>query len=445
MIFNIKFLFYFSSLNCRMGVNRNKQEGKIRNRNKKSLFLMFFWIASCLAMTIGSFVNAESDTILKSKSEYATVLSENILDAKFKKVLEDWRKWIVNNYCEFVLEHSLLIQQEWTMIYYDASQSSFLYFLCNHVWDFKKDFSKTVTDNLKKRNLKSFHLICKSRADGIRQPEWCIPWCESSDPKMLGCDFSMLIPKVIKPVLNDISNAWLVLAYGMIDDKKDISTLTDDIAFRYFDFPLYNSKFTEYPRTRDTAKNFLKKIRKVIKKTEVIDFEKIMKLWRSKSAQECDKIPIFTWMLEWNSNKIYNMLECSFNDQLVISQKKPILEWIVDMMQNEMFYYQLFVDYYSHVLKNNLNLIPYVLTEKPVKELNKAAEEASKIKTDSILVHKAMDTTIRSLTNAQATFWIHIWLSMYYEEAIKFRNALAKIYTPIHQFYYKLRNVQQEK
>ncbi len=45
----------------------------------------------------------------------------------------------------------------------------------------------------------------------------------------------------------------------------------------------------------------------------------------------------------------------------------------------------------------------------------------------------------------QATFPVHIGLLAYYEDVLEFRKALVKIYTPIHQLYYKLRNVQQKQ
>jgi hypothetical protein len=53
-----------------------------------------------------------------------------------------------------------------------------------------------------------------------------------------------------------------------------------------------------------------------------------------------------------------------------------------------------------------------------------------------------MQTTIN---NIRATFPLHIWLQIYYEDVVWFRKSLAKIYTPIHQLNYKLRNIQEKK
>lgn len=51
----------------------------------------------------------------------------------------------------------------------------------------------------------------------------------------------------------------------------------------------------------------------------------------------------------------------------------------------------------------------------------------------------------KTLQNMQATFPIHIGLLAYYEDVLAFRKSIVQIYTPIHQLYYKLRNVQEKK
>jgi hypothetical protein len=49
------------------------------------------------------------------------------------------------------------------------------------------------------------------------------------------------------------------------------------------------------------------------------------------------------------------------------------------------------------------------------------------------------------LKNMYSTFPVHIWLMAYYEDLLVFRKNFVKIYTPIHQLYYKLENQQNQR
>lgn len=61
------------------------------------------------------------------------------------------------------------------------------------------------------------------------------------------------------------------------------------------------------------------------------------------------------------------------------------------------------------------------------------------------LSRQAVNTMQQTITNFHATFPIHIGLRAYHEDVLSMRKAMAKIYTPVHQLYYKLRNVQKKE
>jgi hypothetical protein len=50
--------------------------------------------------------------------------------------------------------------------------------------------------------------------------------------------------------------------------------------------------------------------------------------------------------------------------------------------------------------------------------------------------------SIRILKNIERTFPIHIGLVAYFEDLINFRKKFVQLFTPFHQLYYKLRNVE---
>jgi hypothetical protein len=53
-----------------------------------------------------------------------------------------------------------------------------------------------------------------------------------------------------------------------------------------------------------------------------------------------------------------------------------------------------------------------------------------------------MQQVIVTVDKVRYTFPVHIWFLAYHESLVTFRDALAKLYTPIHQLKYKLRNAQ---
>jgi hypothetical protein len=56
----------------------------------------------------------------------------------------------------------------------------------------------------------------------------------------------------------------------------------------------------------------------------------------------------------------------------------------------------------------------------------------------------ATDRSMHYLSQIAETFSTHIHMVAYYELLRHMRNGLVDIYTPIHQLYFKLRNVQAQ-
>jgi len=103
------------------------------------------------------------------------------------------------------------------------------------------------------------------------------------------------------------------------------------------------------------------------------------------------------------------------------------------------------MSYYEESLLNNIKLQPFVVTSNTDRLFTQAQSQASFIELTNIKTQNTIEQTIEQLRIIQNKFPIHIGLMMYYERLLELRKTLAKIYTPIHQLYYKLRNVQQKE
>lgn len=101
--------------------------------------------------------------------------------------------------------------------------------------------------------------------------------------------------------------------------------------------------------------------------------------------------------------------------------------------------------YYEQSLITNIKLQPFVVTSNTDKLFTQAQSQASFIHLTNLKIQNTIEETIEQLSIIQTKFPIHIGLMMYYERLLELRQSLAKIYTPIHQLYYKLRNVQQKE
>jgi hypothetical protein len=69
-------------------------------------------------------------------------------------------------------------------------------------------------------------------------------------------------------------------------------------------------------------------------------------------------------------------------------------------------------------------------------------EEARKANLELEVATNSIEQDLKIIRNLFAKFPIHIGLVAYLEDLVNFRNELVKLYTPIHQMYFKLRNAQ---
>jgi hypothetical protein len=150
-------------------------------------------------------------------------------------------------------------------------------------------------------------------------------------------------------------------------------------------------------------------------------------------------------------NTNYNDVDCEFVkkafSKIETESTNDMLNFY-NLLMNEYFWYSLYMNFYKFLL-NAKALWVYFTGQQDV-GVNKPfsvadAEVVDRIrKADRYLIlsWKAINQSIRLLNNIYWTFPIHVALMAYYEDLIYFRKYFVTIYTPFHQLYYKLRNVE---
>ncbi len=118
-----------------------------------------------------------------------------------------------------------------------------------------------------------------------------------------------------------------------------------------------------------------------------------------------------------------------------------------NLLINEYFWYSLYLNVYKYVLNAkalwisfNSEQIYYNTDFSTVS--SDYVDKIKKIDTYLILTRKSINYSIRIINNIYWTFPLHVALLSYFEDLVYFRKYFVTIFTPFHQLYYKLRNVE---
>jgi len=111
-----------------------------------------------------------------------------------------------------------------------------------------------------------------------------------------------------------------------------------------------------------------------------------------------------------------------------------------------LFYYNLFVEYYSLQIAKKPNLFKDTTMNNGVWTISdQQASRINEMKTELLFAKQALRISVRMLRNAYVTFSLHIWFLMYRESLQDFGEAMAKIATPVYTLFAEkgnFRNVQ---
>lgn len=260
-----------------------------------------------------------------------------------------------------------------------------------------------------------------------------IQWCEWST--FSECKLDELLPALFNATMNDHST--LSIAWWTMKEGEDwLHTAVQEFSQKYFTSlsPICGDKNSEYigtnsstspknglcshPSTYQSLKNTIQWLQKQINNLRIINF---------------------AWNVQCDTTDIYkSYFECAYTNQT--SQEAWWYQH--NLWYNELLYYKLLISRLTENKLKDSKIKPLNLTKDITIDLS---DERQNLKREAILSENAVQIMQKTINNIRATFPLHIWLQVYYEDVVAFRKSLVKIYTPIHQLYYKLRNIQEKK
>lgn len=333
-------------------------------------------------------------------------------DARSKKVL-------LQVYCKTMNDDAIKEWFEDNKIYYSSKNSLFVQALCKWVTKqdtfYKKDLIKWISRN---------QIIWND-----------IPWC---DWEFWECQLDELLPALFNATMNDHST--LSIAWWAMNDEGDwLDETIQKFSETYFsdlkticwekNAQYISSKWAassknalcSHPSSYQSLKNTIEALQKQKNNLLIIEWKGF---WKD---TKCD-----------TSNKYDNYFECAYTN----STSKDAWWYQHNLWYNELLYYKILISWLANDKLLDPKIKPLNLTKDVVVDLS---DEIQNLKREEILSENAVEIMQKTINNIRATFPLHIWLQVYYEDAVNFRKSLAKIYTPIHQLNYKLRNIQEKK
>lgn len=403
----------------KVSVSIKKQPMKKQYRNKRF---------TTIILTIPSFLLA---FFLAPKIWYANPTDDemsyfkNITDWLSKAVDADSKKALLTVYCDTMMNPDI---QNWYLdkannsIYYSPKFSLFVQALCYWLDNDYTTFNKQ-------------NMIIGTSWDSIlwNTPQWC-NW------DMKKCDLSELLPALFNAIMNDhstLSIAWWTFT-------KDTNKVIDEFSETYFwdasklckDKVQYiwqksaASKIDElcsHPMTHQALKNTIETMGLQKKNLRIIKWDEF---WANTPKNDCN---IST------PNFYDNLFVCAYTNK----SKNDAGKFQYNLRYNELLYYKLLLAWLSNDKLLDERITP--LTISSSSNTTKKNDEIQNLKREEMVSDKAIEIMQKSIDNIRATLPIHFWLQAYYEDVVRFRQSLAKIYTPIHQLNYKLRNIQEKK
>ncbi|MEF2176071.1 MAG: hypothetical protein V3575_06355 [Candidatus Absconditabacteria bacterium] len=329
------------------------------------------------------------------------------------------RKEVIYKFCDSVLNKVKTasgeeinlgggIMGDQGMKHYQPKKSLFLYNLCSIA---STDFQGTFHDDIIKV------------AAATKQPSG------SCDPQsgMNSCDFSEFLPSLFNGIMNDYSNIKLMSLFGNSDE--DIHTSIENFSDTYFGKGICGDNiylnpqtieeskysFCSHPKTYKLLFEYIKSVQ-ILKNTTFIDYNKIIN----------------------QDNNYFNLALVDSSPQLALKN----WDLFKDILFNELVFYNLFIVFYGNQINYNTALSPFQVTSDITSVIDESNAEYTLLLKEISLSQQAIFQLDRLMANTYTSFPMHIGLMAYYEDVLNFRYEFAKIYTPVHQLYYKLQNVQ---
>lgn len=342
------------------------------------------------------------------------------------------KRWVLKNFCTAAAATANGFTDG--SVYYTPQYSVFLGILCKPL---KIDtfFDDTYLPENIDKNRNKFPWV-PSNCDPSSSTWW----------DLKNCDLSKLLIALFTATMNDHSALamwWRAMSDKNIDNViKNFSTAYFWTSICWDKIPYIGNKSVAWaeacahPKTHKYLKDTITNFQKQIEKIQTLNTKKIPDI--TKDAENCVS----------ENNEVLsfpNIFLCSYTSNTTPNQSALQS----NILYNELMYYRILA---NRLILQYTNDNVWLWEVKFVQSVNTNSADITKTYSHELLAlrkeielsKKALTTTQKTIANFQASFPLHVWLLAYYEDILAIRKSFVKIYTPIHQLYYTLRNVQSQ-
>lgn len=318
---------------------------------------------------------------------------------------------------------------------YDPKQSLFLFSMCTNIDPEFSHYFPYLFNN-----------------DGQYFKKYQFSWFAMSmnncDPtkSMISCNFSTHFPDIFQRLINDYVNIKQADVYGLKTKKywEWDKTSLDDQANAFLQDRFFGIKFCDkeweidgecrYPKSLREMKSYLRKAEKLYNEVEIVDYDQIFEDFQNYTPKYPESDAINECANEQVLSKNYNIVMC-----WLYGEEYPMRAFST-LLYNELFFYSLFVKYYTTFL-----YLDYDLQQAKTMQQWKAVARIDIGKMNQHLdwTQKAIWLSLRMLNEMYVSFPLHIWFLLYHEELLMIREELAKMVTPVYTLFDKLQNAQE--
>jgi len=345
------------------------------------------------------------------------------------KWVKFWLKWewenvetitkrkIIENFCKTIYKFNKLPDNSKTS--FVVKDSIFLKVLCSSIWI---DIWKAKTE-IKYHKLSYYNEVIESATKW--NPLICKidNWINTNKDSLNNIDFTCFTKDIFDNIENDLINIATFVAYGGYTSEEWRKKWEKDF-FAWWDSPCEDSflnseddekLYCQHPLTLKYVEELSNQLKQAIFNLNLIDI-KPDDIYQVFSVNKWEKNP-------W-----------------------AILVNIKDQAYNELYFYSIFLTYYSSVLKQyNISLSLKKATS-DVKDItnDNMDDKIIKAKQNILIARKSLKKSFDSLKNIYRSFPIHVWFLCLIEDLNKLSESMTMIYTPIDQLRTKLEHALNE-
>ena len=472
--------------------------------HKMNIVVLRVWwcILLSLSLFLWNKANSDSATPNFTQNNYSAKFYEQVRNGGGIEWNNINRKWLILVFCKTLLNSDLAIwfydvDANWSPLDYDKfspKRSLFVFLLCNTLWaDFANSttpknskaissqydaeikllesaLSKTTDDDKKKRIQWELDLTRAEYEEEKTYPGSTTQWSDYAGTKWVflksnrmdqinsskttclwstnlnNCPLSTYISSIFHQIINDYTNSKIANIYGSMTALGNTTEIQESQLYsgiqNFSDYyyskcwtieweskELYINKdqidwwdkdYCSHPNTYKVLSNFIENSYSKTKKNVIVDYDLLLN-------------DVSKWLYLRNAL----ITDCKNNSSLDCS-----LDSYRHLVLNELMFYGMFMKFYSHFVVSSEQFGPLSIGKDKVTTQEILDEEGRKSQVELEVATNAIQQDFKIIRNLYAKFPIHIGLVAYLEDLVNFRNTLVKLYTPIHQMYYKLRNAQ---